>query len=288
MNPINSTWTNLLRHILHIGAPVWPRGEETRELLGIESTFSLRNPVLTVLDRKLNYRFMAAEALWILRGSNRVSELTPYIKGYGKYAQDGRHVQWAYGPKVTEQLCYVVETLIADPQSRQAVLSIWRENPRYTPPCTMTMQFLIRDHSGFNCITNMRSSDTWMGYPYDAFTFSMIAIYVLLLLKDKSPRLFSTIPLGWMHINAGSQHLYRQHWIQATDCIHSDNILEIKDMDIYGLISPDDLLFHLECLRDAAFDGMTCEFFKQLEPLLTNKNEPTTSTTADGGIVSSP
>ena len=35
-----------------------------------------------------------------------------------------------------------------------------------------------------NVIANMRSNDVWLGWPYDNFNFSMLGIYVSLLLND--------------------------------------------------------------------------------------------------------
>jgi thymidylate synthase len=53
-------------------------------------------------------------------------------------------------------------------------------------------------------IYNMRSSDVWLGVPYDWFSFSCLSAYVVLLLRRKYPEL----RLGLMSYNAASCHMY--------------------------------------------------------------------------------
>ena len=55
----------------------------------------------------------------------------------------------------------------------------------------------------------MRSSDAWLGWPYDAFNFTCISIYTLLQLMHQHRK---TYKLGNLSINAGSQHLYERNW----------------------------------------------------------------------------
>lgn len=142
-----------------------------------------------------------------------------------------------------DQLTWCVQKLREDPDSRQAVATIWTPcpGPSKDVPCTISAQFLLRDipecHCGANAmlgnncskcglpvgksaglelpkhlhaIFTMRSSDAWLGLPYDVFTFSMIANCLAGELKAKP---------GSLIIQLGSSHLYEQHWEKATELV---------------------------------------------------------------------
>jgi thymidylate synthase len=161
--------------------------------------------ILTCPGRKLGYRFQAAEAWWILSGDDRVESIAPYSKTITQFSDDGKVFFGAYGPKVVNQLSYVVAKLDQDPQSRQAVINIWREDPPATRdyPCTLSLQLLMRAGE-IHCIASMRSSDAWLGWPYDVFNFSCISLAVALSL-DSRPK------LGRLFLTVGSQHIYERN-----------------------------------------------------------------------------
>jgi thymidylate synthase len=71
----------------------------------------------------------------------------------------------------------------------------------------VSVQFLIRDGL-LHVVDTMRSSDLWLGWPYDIFNFSMLARYVICHLKQKPE-------LGVIVLQAGSAHLYEQNWLPA-------------------------------------------------------------------------
>lgn len=190
-------------------SPDNPAGSSV-EIINRSHKIDMNYPVLLHADRKLGYKFMAAEAAWILSGDNRVSTIAPYAKQIANFSDDKVFFHGAYGPKIVDQLTYIVDTLNNDVESRRAVLTIWRENPRGTKdtPCTLSMQFFIRD-SKLQTVVNMRSNDLWLGLPYDQFNFSIVSAAVLILLRKRS-NFFSTIDLGTLHINAASSHFYER------------------------------------------------------------------------------
>ena len=276
----NEAWVGLLHTILDCGDITNPRGLKTVELLGKQTVFDMNYPIVTSANRKLGYRFMAAEAWWILSGSNRLDEIKPYSKMIEKFSDDGFTFRGAYGPKVMEQVPYVVDTLLKDPDSRQAVMTIWRERPGPSKdiPCTVSAQWVLRRDREkalrLHCFVNMRSSDAWLGVPYDWFNFSMISLFIATMLHDlqekNAPQCVERIYLGDMCFTAGSQHLYEQHWEPAKDCTFDD-----KELFKYEPINPFDwerdpyeLVSHLKSLADhnvSAFnDGEHCAMFTEL------------------------
>jgi len=214
---VNSEWQRTLRDLILLGNSTSPREMDTFEILNHSMVIPMTRPVLKIKERKLGYKFLHAEAAWICSGSNLVRELEPYSNEISRFSDDGIRFFGAYGPKVVDQLSYVTASLERDPYTRQAVMNIWRENPYRTKdvPCTISLQFLIRDKQ-LHCIANMRSSDIWLGVPYDIFNFSMIAWTVIIDLGHRTANDNHLIP-GNLYLNAGSRHLYDINLQKAAD-----------------------------------------------------------------------
>lgn len=214
----NNSWLKLLADLVqNYEYKVAPRNIEAFEILNYSSIINMNYPIVTVAERKLNYKFMFGEAWWILSGSNRVDDISQYLSHMGQYSDNGITFRGAYGPKVTEQLDYVVDCLTKDMYSRQALLTIWRENPRTSKdiPCTLSLQFLIRDKK-LHCVANMRSSDAWVGWVYDIFNFSMISVWIAIAFKRETG---IPLDLGYLHLNAASQHLYNKDYDSAANLV---------------------------------------------------------------------
>jgi len=229
-NGTNATaqWLQRLDELI-VAPVVTARGMLTRELIGTSVTIDMNQPFVRDTTRKISDKFRYAEAYWILSGDNRVESITPYAPSIEQFSDNSHVFQGAYGPKVTEQLRYVCDTLAEDPQSRQAVLSIWRENPRKSKdvPCTLSLQFLIRDGE-IHCVATMRSSDVWLGLPYDMFNFSCIANWVRLELMSQPQEFLhdgcDEIKLGDLTINMVSSHIYERNMKTALSiCEYSDD-----------------------------------------------------------------
>jgi len=251
-------WRQTLDDILSYGFASTPRGKSCVELIGNQTIVDMRYPIVTNKARNLGYKFMAAEAYWILSGDNRVETIKNYSQAISSFSDDGVTFFGAYGPKIVDQIDYVVAKLLEDPSSRQAVINIWRENPPKTKdvPCTLSLQFVIRDRS-LCCIATMRSSDIWLGWPYDVFNFSMISATVLLKLIEKREAL-SVIDLGLLFLTAGSQHFYDTNAHRAMDCLVAEDGTE-KEFDICVFESSAALLDYLKYAKDKN----TSEWIKQ-------------------------
>ena len=128
--------------------------------------------------------FSLMEGLWILCGSEDVAPLsyfTPHIK---EFSDNGITFNAPYGhrlrrypPYTIDQLEYCYRTLKADPDSRQAVMTIWHpykdEQETRDHPCTNWLHFLIRDNK-LDFTVQMRGNDLLWGTPYNVFNFMLI------------------------------------------------------------------------------------------------------------------
>ena len=254
----NTVWINNLNKVMREGSLVQPRGMVVREVLNNTSIVDMIRPVVTVIDREMGYRFMAAEAHWILSGDDRVETIAPYAKHISSFSDDGIVFQGAYGPRVVSQLNFVTKTLARDRDSRQAVMTIWRPSPGPSKdiPCTISLQFFIRDGC-IHTIANMRSSDLWLGWVYDVFNFTMITAYVALMLKQMGITYIDDEPseknydLGYLYLNAGSQHIYDRNFAKV-DYIQKQGGLawQYKPFRVSDFESPESLMSHLVALRD--------------------------------------
>jgi thymidylate synthase len=106
--------------------------------------------------------------------------------------------------------------------SRQAGMTIWRENPPQTKdvPCTVAIFFNIRNGK-LNANVFMRSSDVMLGVPYDVFNFSMLAHLVCGLLNEYR-QLDESISPGNLFLTAASSHLYEIDFERAKLCLASE------------------------------------------------------------------
>lgn len=248
MTDFNQVWLDHLSQILTGGDEVSPRGKLTKELPQKTIVVNTRKPVLTLPNRKLSYQFMAAEAFWILSGDYRVHTIAPYNKHISQFSDDGVTFAGAYGPEILDQINYVIGKLIEDPDTRQAGLTIWKKNPKPSKdiPCTVAIFFNIRQGK-VNAHVFMRSSDAWLGIPYDVFNFSILVHGVCAFLQEKG----ITVEPGNLYLTAASSHLYEEHFQAATDCImHPYELTAQPDTPEVLFTNPEKLINWLKDLRD--------------------------------------
>ena len=173
--------------------------------------FYITNPMDNkIINKERNWKpdYAEAEWQWYLKGIPYVFELGNI---YGKIpeiwkrmADDSGRVNSNYGYQWNreEQLSKVISMLKANPNTRQATISIYdgKEINKYAndTPCTYAVQFTIVHNRLDMCVT-MRSNDLWYGFCNDQYCFSELQ------------RLVSTqldIELGVYYHFAHNMHLY--------------------------------------------------------------------------------
>lgn len=211
-----SHYRRLLGNIRRNGHFITRRNGETQEVLNVAASWPAETGILSNSRRAMRMDFAKAEALWILDGRNDIGPLVSVIKGLGDYSDNGQIMAGAYGPRWQSQRRYVLDTLRRDPYSRQAVATIWEPRPSVSAdiPCTISWQFMMTDER-LDMFVNMRSSDVWLGLPYDAFSWSVILMDTALALG---------VPHGNVHYHAATLHLYARHYEEARLAISSYNV----------------------------------------------------------------
>tara|TARA_R100000234_G_scaffold46829_1_gene28000 strand:- start:20606 stop:21418 length:813 start_codon:yes stop_codon:yes gene_type:complete len=236
MLEVDKTWLTHLSKVIDKGLEVRVRGLESKELMAHQSIVNMEDPIISIAQRELGYKFMAQEALNILTGQNTVHMIKDKSERISQFSDDGYFFNGHYGPKFVDQITYIVDALVEDMHTRQAVMSIWRPNPRPSKdiPCTISLQFLVRANRIY-CFLNMRSSDIWLGYPYDIFNMSCAAVFVSLLYGLRTGNKFR---LGQLVFNTSNLHLYN------TDLVKAQELCELKlpendDLETKGVLDID-------------------------------------------------
>lgn len=216
--------------IRRFGQKVGPRGNPTLETLDSKLTLlDSRYNLLDVPARHLGFRYAVAEWLWVAFGRSDVASILQYNPQLQHFTDDGIWFTGAYGPHINGGWHRLVEKLRGDPATRQAVVQIPRPQRMHTKdePCTLSLQFINRNNL-LHCIATMRSSDVWLGLPYDVFTFTMLQ-------NSLSGEL--NLERGSFVLNAGSSHLYEHDLDRAATVvreINGDLGTTIKTPDLPG------------------------------------------------------
>lgn len=225
MNCFASEYALLLKKVFNNGVCRRPRGITTADL-GF-TTLVLWYPGAPVLPigtgRSISTSVAAIEALQFIAGEMRPDLLvkaSPRFADFMEPSHDGAEPQFwgGYGHRVRGQMQAVVNKLYDDPDTRQAVVTLWNPERDNTPgkrdyPCTIGMQFSIeKGYLNLNVI--MRSNDAWLGLPYDVFVFTQV---------QKTVAHVMNLNVGIYRHSTWSLHLYESDFSKVESV--SNNVL---------------------------------------------------------------
>lgn len=214
-------YVDLVQHVLKHGKETAPRGMKTREIedavIRIDNVF---NTLPVGVNRGTVPGIGAVEACQLLSGTSFPDLVIAIGPQFKNYTEDNGIFHGAYGPRTNGQYDIIIERLKNDPDSRQAVVTIW--NPQYDLqhskrdyPCTILHQFRIRDNK-LNMSVYMRSNDVWLGAAYDFFQFTRVQIAMAWVL--------GIAPGTYAH-HVGSLHIYEQHYDAAEELKYNNELL---------------------------------------------------------------
>ncbi len=212
----SGAWVDELFEVIENGDLTAPRGMATREKRWsqIEVADSLSFPV-RAHGRDFRDVIGVLEALSLVGQVNVPETFTARVAKFGDFLDDGIF-HGAYGPRAHGALGDVVALLERDPDSRQAVISVFdssRDLNRLKKdiPCTIALH-LMRRGTKLELNVTMRSNDIWLGTPYDFTQFAVLQASVAQALGLEPGRYFHS---------AGSLHLYERDFAKVDD-IHLD------------------------------------------------------------------
>lgn len=239
----SNVYKKMCIYLLKNGEKSSPRNMNTQEVEG--AIIKVKNPRSRILNnklRKVSIPFAIGEWLWHMEGRDDLEMIQYYAPSYDKYSDNGKTLNGAYGPRIKKSLLKIVEILRNDPDSRRAVVPIYRKEDAGLNskdiPCTIGFQFLIRNNK-LDMIVNMRSNDIFLGFPYDTFNFTMWQEYVACKLN---------IEIGtYTHI-ANSLHFYEKDREKIVKASLAEEVEENKmePMPIYDIENQLLMLYEIE------------------------------------------
>lgn len=207
-----------------------PRGMKVKETLGV--SFTIKDPRRRWIynsARGFKHQYAIAEALWYLTGNDSTEWISYYAPFWRDISDDGATANSAYGARIFKphrriadgrfsQWDWAKSELQRDPDSRRAIIHIKSPIDSIDAfkdvPCTLALQFLIRDEA-LHLVVNMRSSDLILGIANDVPAFTILQELMALELGVK---------LGeYIHIS-NSLHVYERHWDMLDQICSPDNI----------------------------------------------------------------
>lgn len=180
-NNIDDIYRETCRRLLDEGNEV----NGTKELNNFSFTLTdIRNNIINI--RNISKSYLFGELLWYMTARNDIGFIQQFSGFWGRISDDGVTSNSAYGHILFkrhgfDQVHKIIELLIADPNSRRAVLNLNVPNANVIETkdeiCTIALQMYIRDGK-LNCTGIMRSNDIWLGTPYDVAFFTELQKYI--------------------------------------------------------------------------------------------------------------
>lgn len=184
---------------------------------GISFKINMDHGIPTPGHRFFSHKSMAAEFAWIINGTKDPSIVMRHCPGIWKDFVDEKYeVPAAYGYRLRnglgrDQLRELINHLKEDPSSRQT--AVYFADPSkdglgnkdfVVPniPCVTTAAFSIVNGK-LHCSVFMRSTDIWLGLPFDIFFMSKISYYVAMELG---------VEMGTMHFTSNNAHIYENQY----------------------------------------------------------------------------
>jgi thymidylate synthase len=257
-------FSNILKEVIlqidEYGDLSKPRDLEVKELLLTDITIDPRKPIANFESRKFNWKYFAGEMAWYLHRDNDISYINKFSNFWKGITNQGTNqINSNYGALVinNEQIGWVVDSLLADNNSRQAIMFFnqpkfqFKGNKDFV--CTMYANFFIRDNK-LNMKIQMRSNDVFYGLTFDApfFSFLMQSVYLILKKDDK----YTSLELGDYYHFADNLHFYERHF-ELTEKIKQE---DLHNKEISSLVLKQQLIDYKDgnvFLTDAGIEFVT-------------------------------
>jgi thymidylate synthase len=171
-------------------------GTGTRSIFGHQMRFDLQQGFPLLTTKKVFFRGVIEELLWMLRGETNIQSLSEKgIHIWDEWVDDNGDLgpvygyQWRHWDNDTvDQITQVIQQIRTNPTSRRHIITAW--NPSEVdqmalPPCHLLFQFNVRGGKFLDCQLYQRSADVFLGVPFNIASYAalthIIAAETLLL-----------------------------------------------------------------------------------------------------------
>lgn len=220
-------------------------GTGTRALFGQQLRFDLSRGFPLMTTKRVFFRGVVEELLWMIRGSTDSNELSKvgvniWDKNGSREFLDSRGLQhrrvgdlgpvygfqWrhfnakyvdcdtCYDGKGVDQLKQMIYTIRNNPKDRRILMSAW--NPEdldqmALPPCHMMCQMFVNmQRRTLSCSMYQRSCDLGLGVPFNIASYALLTHMVAHVCD---------LQVGELIINMGDTHVYLNHMDALTELV---------------------------------------------------------------------
>jgi thymidylate synthase len=210
----SNTFINIINHIEDQNQSADPRGLKVKESILSNFVIDPKEPIANFNKRKFNWKYLAGELAWYLDQDRDVDFIGSFSNFWGTLTNPGTNeINSNYGSLIfnKEQFGWVVDSLVADKNSRQAIMFFNQPKFQFEGNkdfvCTMYANFFIRENK-LNMKVQMRSNDIFYGLTFDAPFFSFLLQSVHIKLLETYPDL----QLGDYYHFTDNLHFYERHF----------------------------------------------------------------------------
>lgn len=235
----------LLQYVIERGQDTNDRtGVGTRSIFGYQMRFDLSKGFPAVTTKKLAWRAVVGELLWMLEGSTderRLAEITfeqPREELVDKttiwtanadaqgialgYRNDDSvkelgpiyGSQWRdFNSEGYDQIRWLIHEINANPSSRRLILSAWNPNElgdMALPPCHILAQFKVLNDK-LSCQLFQRSCDLFLGVPFNIASYSLLTHMLAQICN---------LEVGDFVWTGGDCHIYKNHFNQVSEQLY--------------------------------------------------------------------
>jgi thymidylate synthase len=181
--------------------------------------FDLQNGFPLVTTKKLHLRSIIYELLWFIHGDTNIKFLHDNnVSIWDEWADENGDLGPIYGKqwrrwegkdgKVIDQLSWVINEIIKNPNSRRLIVSAWNVaeiSEMKLPPCHVLFQFYVANNK-LSCQLYQRSADVFLGVPFNIASYALLTHMIAQV---------TGLQVGEFIHTFGDVHLYLNHIQQA-------------------------------------------------------------------------
>jgi len=229
-NKFEQDYKALIRRVIHNGADTKNRTNvDTVTKFGEQLTIDLTKGFPIVTGKKIFFDKALHEYFWMQDGGTTIAYLNKHdIHWWNEFADAFGYLGKTYGYQIRnfngeeDQMAYVYNEIANN--SRRACVSLWNPSElkeTKLPPCFTFMNY-VRVNDVLNLSVTFRSSDVFLGLPYDVIVLSLFLI---------NTAKFCDLKVGELKLNLDNAHIYRNHTKQLFKYLDSPiySLPELKD-----------------------------------------------------------
>jgi len=230
MNSADNEYHHLLRKIMAEGEVRTDRtGVGTLAIFGHQMRFNLEEGFPLLTTKKVWWKGIVEELLWILSGSTNVKPLQEKgVHIWDEWADAEGDLGPVYGSQwrswpafdrdgsiggndgtTIDQIADVIKSIRTNPDSRRHLVTAW--NPAELPdmklpPCHLLFQFDVTADKKLNCLLYQRSCDVFLGVPFNIASYALLTHMVAHVCG---------LGVGEFIWTGGNTHIYLNHQEQV-------------------------------------------------------------------------